>query len=148
MRLAVETTAAVRAAVGEEVPVLVRISATDWVDGGWTVEDSIELAAALVGAGADLVDCSSGGASPDARIPVGPGYQVPLAEAVRRKAGVPTAAVGMISDPGEAEQILADGAADLVLLARQLLRDPYWPLHAAARLGADAGAPAQYRRAY
>jgi 2,4-dienoyl-CoA reductase-like NADH-dependent reductase (Old Yellow Enzyme family) len=148
MRLAIEVTTAVRAAVGEDVPLLVRISATDWVDGGWTVTDSVELAGRLAEAGADMIDCSSGGAVPRAEIPIGPGYQVPLAETVRRKAGIATAAVGMITDPLQAEQVLADGAADLVLLGRELLRHPYWPLHAATRLGADAPVPAQYERAF
>jgi 2,4-dienoyl-CoA reductase-like NADH-dependent reductase (Old Yellow Enzyme family) len=148
MRLAVEVTAAVREAVGEDVPVLVRISATDWVEGGWTVDDSVELATRLAENGADLIDCSSGGVTPGARIPIGPGYQVPLAEAVRRKAEVPTGAVGIITDPLQAEQVLTDGAADLVLLGRELLRDPYWPLHAAAQLGAEAPIPVQYARAF
>jgi 2,4-dienoyl-CoA reductase-like NADH-dependent reductase (Old Yellow Enzyme family) len=148
MRFAVEVTEAVRAAVGADVPVLVRISATDWVDGGWTVDDSVELARRLVGAGADLVDCSSGGVTAAAPIPVGPGYQVPLAETVRRKAEVPTGAVGLITEPEQAEATLADGAADLVFLARELLRDPYWPARAATRLGAEPPVPAQYRRAY
>ncbi|AHI01886.1 NADH:flavin oxidoreductase/NADH oxidase [Kutzneria albida] len=148
MRFAVEVTEAVRAAVGEDVPVLVRISGTDWLDGGWTVEDSVELATRLSAAGADLIDVSSGGVTARAPIPVGPGYQVPLADTVRRKAEVPTGAVGMITEPEQAEQVLASGSADLVLLARELLRDPYWPLHAAGRLGAEAPVPDQYRRAY
>jgi 2,4-dienoyl-CoA reductase-like NADH-dependent reductase (Old Yellow Enzyme family) len=148
MRLSIEVTEAVRAAVGPDVPVLVRISATDWVEGGWTGEDSVELAGALKVAGADLIDCSTGGAVPKAEIPVGPGYQVPLASQVRAKAGVPTAAVGIITEPEQAEEILADGHADLVLLARELLRDPYWPRRAATRLGAEPEWPQQYRRAF
>ncbi|MGC9670767.1 NADH:flavin oxidoreductase/NADH oxidase [Planosporangium sp. 12N6] len=148
MRLPVEVTWAIRAAVGDDVPVLVRISATDWTDGGWTVEDSVALAGELKAAGADLIDCSTGGAVPQATIPVGPGYQVPLASRVRAGAGVPTAAVGLITEPEQAEEILADGHADLVLLGRELLRDPYWPRRAAMKLGDEPGWPAQYRRAF
>jgi 2,4-dienoyl-CoA reductase-like NADH-dependent reductase (Old Yellow Enzyme family) len=148
MRLALEVAAAVRAAVGAEVPVLARISATDWVDGGWGVRDSVVLARELAAVGVDLVDCSSGGASPRAEIPVGPGYQVPLAARVRREAGVPTGAVGLITEPAQAEEIVSTGQADLVLLGRELLRDPYWARRAAAKLGADADWPAPYRRAF
>ncbi|GGU68898.1 NADH:flavin oxidoreductase/NADH oxidase [Lentzea flava] len=144
----VEVTAAVRAAVGSDVPVIVRISGTDWVEDGWTADDSVVLAQALKAAGADLIDVSSGGNTAQADIPVGPGYQVPLAEAVRRKADVPTGAVGLITEAKQAEQVLNDGAADLVLLARELLRDPYWPLHAAAQLGVEVKAPRQYARAF
>jgi 2,4-dienoyl-CoA reductase-like NADH-dependent reductase (Old Yellow Enzyme family) len=148
MRLAVEVTTAVRAAVGDDLPVLVRISASDWTDGGWDVDDSVVLARALVAAGADLIDCSSGGASPAAAIPLGPGYQVPLAAHVRAGAGVPTAAVGLITEPEQAAEIVTEGRADLVLLGRELLRDPYWPRRAAAKLGADPAWPSPYRRAY
>jgi 2,4-dienoyl-CoA reductase-like NADH-dependent reductase (Old Yellow Enzyme family) len=147
IRLTVEVTAAVRAEVGEDVPVLVRISATDWVDGGWDEQDSVRLSHALKDVGADLIDASSGGLVPDAKITLGPGYQVPFADIVRRKAEVPTGAVGLITDARQAETILADGSADIVLLARELLRDPYWPLHAAAQLGAEVRAPKQYARA-
>jgi len=146
-RLAVEVTRAVRATVGDDVPVLVRISATDWVDGGWTVADSVLLAGELAAAGADLVDCSSGGAVPDAVVPIGPGYQVPLAAQVRRESKVPTGAVGLITEPEHAEAIVANGDADLVLLGRELLRDPYWPRRAALRLGASPELPNQYLRA-
>ncbi|MGC5017843.1 NADH:flavin oxidoreductase/NADH oxidase [Micromonospora sp. DT47] len=148
MRLALEVARAVRAAVGEDVPVLTRISATDWVEGGWTVEDSVVLAAELAAAGVDLVDASSGGASAGAAIPVGPGYQVPLAARIRRDAGVLTGAVGLIVEPEQAEEIVAGGEADLVLLGRELLRDPYWPRCAAAKLGAEPDWPAQYLRAF
>ncbi|TDC72808.1 NADH:flavin oxidoreductase/NADH oxidase [Micromonospora sp. KC606] len=148
MRLTLEVARAVRAAVGEDVPVLTRISATDWVAGGWTVEDSVLLAGELATAGVDLVDASSGGASAGATIPVGPGYQVPLAARIRREAGLPTGAVGLIVEPEQAEQIVAGGAADLVLLGRELLRDPYWPRRAAARLGAEPDWPAPYVRAF
>ncbi|MFB9234343.1 NADH:flavin oxidoreductase/NADH oxidase [Plantactinospora siamensis] len=148
MRLAVEVAHAVRAAVGPDVPVLARISATDWTDGGWTVDDSVVLAKELAAAGVDLIDCSSGGAAARADIPLGPGYQVPLAARVRRDAGVPTGAVGLISEPEQAEEIVAGGQADLVLLGRELLRDPYWARRAAAKLGAEPGWPAQYQRAF
>lgn len=144
----VEVTAAVRAAVGPAVPVIVRISGTDWVEEGWTVDDSVVLALALKAAGADLIDVSSGGNAAQADIPIGPGYQVPLAEAVRRKADVPTGAVGLITEASQAEQVIADGSADLVLLARELLRDPYWPLRAAQELGVEVRAPRQYARAF
>ncbi|MFG2008244.1 NADH:flavin oxidoreductase/NADH oxidase [Micromonospora sp. NPDC048868] len=147
MRLTLEVARAVRAAVGEDVPVLTRISATDWEPTGWTAEDSVVLAGELAAAGVDLVDCSSGGASATATIPVGPGYQVPLAARVRREAGVATGAVGLIVEPEQAEEIVASGDADLVLLGRELLRDPYWPHRAAAKLGATPTWPAQYARA-
>ncbi|PSL55042.1 2,4-dienoyl-CoA reductase-like NADH-dependent reductase (Old Yellow Enzyme family) [Saccharothrix carnea] len=146
-RLVREVTAAVREAVGEDVPVFVRISATDWVDGGWTAEDSVVLARDLAALGADVIDVSTGGNTPAADIPIGPGYQVPFAETVRRKADVPTGAVGLITDARQAEQVLADGSADLVLLGREFLRDPYWPLHAAQQLGVQVNPPKQYARA-
>jgi 2,4-dienoyl-CoA reductase-like NADH-dependent reductase (Old Yellow Enzyme family) len=147
VRLPLAVVGAVRAAVGPDVPVLVRISATDWVEDGWTADDSVLLAGLLGQSGADLIDCSSGGIDPAAKIPVGPGYQVRFAEIVRRKADVKTAAVGMITRPDQAEAVLTDGAADLVLLGRELLRDPYWPQHAARALGADVPRPPQYLRA-
>ncbi|TWP53113.1 NADH:flavin oxidoreductase/NADH oxidase [Lentzea tibetensis] len=142
----VAVTAAVREAV--DVPVFVRISGTDWTEDGWTADDSVVLAQRLAEAGADLVDVSSGGNTANADIPVGPGYQVPLAEAVRRKADVLTGAVGLITEAQQAEQLLVDGSADLVLLGRELLRDPYWPLRAAQQLGAEVKAPKQYARAF
>ncbi|MFT7836176.1 NADH:flavin oxidoreductase/NADH oxidase [Saccharothrix sp. BKS2] len=147
-RLTREVTAAVREAVGDDVPVFARISATDWVEGGWSAEDSVVLARDLAELGVDLVDVSTGGNVPAADIPVGPGYQVRFAETVRRKADVPTGAVGMITDARQAEQVLADGSADLVLLGRELLRDPYWPLHAAQQLGVRTNPPKQYARAF
>ena len=125
---------------------LLRISASDWAEGGWTPEDSVALAKEAAARGVDLVDCSSGGNAP-ARIPLEPGYQVPFAAQVRRDAGVPTGAVGLITDPQQAEQVVASGHADVVLLARELLRDPHWPLRAATALGADVTWPAQYERA-
>lgn len=131
----------------QDYPLFVRISATDWVDGGWTVEDSVALAGILKSAGVDLIDCSSGGNVPNAPIPAAPGYQVPFAEAIRRGAGIPTGAVGIIVTAEQAEEIIASGKADLVFLARELLRDPYFPLRAAGQLGHDATWPVQYERA-
>lgn len=148
MRLTVAATAAVRDAVGPDVPVLVRVSATDWVDGGWDIADTVVLARELVAAGADLIDCSSGGAAARADIPVGPGYQAPLAQRVRHEVGVPTGAVGLITEPAQAERIVADGQADLVLLGRELLRNPYWPRRALAELGGQPDWPPQYGRAF
>jgi 2,4-dienoyl-CoA reductase-like NADH-dependent reductase (Old Yellow Enzyme family) len=147
MRLAVRVTKAVREVWPARLPLFVRLSATDWVAGGWDLPQSIELSRALLEAGADLIDCSSGGLVPGAKIPVGPGYQVPFAEAIRREAGIATAAVGMITRPEQAEEIVAGGKADAVLLAREMLRDPYWPLHAAKALGAKVAWPKQYGRA-
>ena len=125
-----------------------RISAIDWKEGGWHIEDSIALAKLLKTEGVDLVDCSSGGVVPDAKITVAPGYQVPFAEKVRHGANIPTAAVGFITEPKQAEDIIARGQADLVLLARQFLRDPYWPAHAARTLGYKITPPNQYARAW
>ncbi len=143
-RLLLEVVAAVRPVVPG--PLLVRISGTDWTPGGWTIEDSVTLTTLLKEAGVDLVDVSSGGLHHTQQIPVGPGFQVPLAAQVRA-AGLPTAAVGLITDPHQAQQILDDGSADLVLLARELLRDPHWPLHAAQALGVNVPWPPQYDRA-
>jgi 2,4-dienoyl-CoA reductase-like NADH-dependent reductase (Old Yellow Enzyme family) len=147
VRLCLEVVSAVRAVWPERLPLFVRISATDWVDGGWDVEQSVELARRLRAAGVDLVDCSSGGNVAKAEIPLGPGYQVGFAEQIRREAGIPTGAVGLITTPGQAQAIVAGGRADAVLLARALLRDPYWPLHAAETLGEAVDWPAQYLRA-
>jgi 2,4-dienoyl-CoA reductase-like NADH-dependent reductase (Old Yellow Enzyme family) len=148
MRLALEVTRAVREAVGESLAISVRISATDWTEGGWDGDDSVALAHALRDAGADLIDCSTGGNVPRAAIPVGAGYQVPFAERVRREAGIATAAVGMITAPAQADELVRNGRADLVLLARELLRDPYWPHHAAIALGHEVEVPDQYARAF
>ena len=147
MRLPLEVARAVREAFPVERPILARISATDWVEGGWDLEQSVALARALRETGVDLVDCSSGGLVPHAKVPLAPGYQVPFAEAIRERAGVMTGAVGLITEPAQAEAIVAGGKADLVLLARQLLRDPYWPLHAAQALGVEVPWPNQYLRA-
>jgi len=147
IRLCLEVVDAVRAVWPEQLPVLVRISATDWVDGGWDIEQSIELARGLKTRGVDLIDCSSGGNVATARIPIGPGYQVPFAERIRREADIPTGAVGLITEAAQANHIISEGQADCVLLARELLRDPYWPLHAARELGVAIDWPAQYLRA-
>jgi 2,4-dienoyl-CoA reductase-like NADH-dependent reductase (Old Yellow Enzyme family) len=146
-RLTREVVEAVRGAVPDAMPVLVRVSATDWVEGGWSPDQTVELARGLKGLGVDLLDCSSGGLVPYAKVPVGPGYQVPFAERVRREAGLPSAAVGLITTPAQAEAIVAGGQADLVLLARELLRDPHFPLRAAVALSAEGPWPRQYLRA-
>ncbi|MFI5105731.1 MAG: NADH:flavin oxidoreductase/NADH oxidase [Terriglobales bacterium] len=147
MRIVVEVVDAVRRVWPERYPLFLRISASDWTEGGWTPEDSITLAQTLKGRGVDLFDCSSGGNVAGARIPVGPGYQVAFAQRVRQEAGVLTGAVGMITDPAQADQIIRTGQADVVFLARQFLRDPYWPLTAARALGQDIPWPPQYDRA-
>jgi 2,4-dienoyl-CoA reductase-like NADH-dependent reductase (Old Yellow Enzyme family) len=147
MRFALEVTEAVRAVWPVRYPLAVRLSATDWVEGGWTVEESVILAKALHERGVDMIVASSGGTSPLQQIPASPGYQVPFAERIRHEAEVPTMAVGLITEPEQAEGILAAGQADLIALARQLLRDPYWPLHAANALGVDLAWPDQYARA-
>jgi 2,4-dienoyl-CoA reductase-like NADH-dependent reductase (Old Yellow Enzyme family) len=139
--------AAIRKAWPDSHPLFVRISASDWVDGGWDLAQSVRLARMLKELGVDLVDCSSGGLSPLQQIPVKPGYQVPFAEAVRREAGIPTGAVGLITDPVQAEDILAEGKADALFLARAFLRDPYWTRHAAITLGEKSFWPVQYGRA-
>lgn len=147
VRLAVQVARRVRAAWPDNLPLLVRLSATDWVEGGWSPADSIELSRRLAAEGVDMIDCSSGGLVPGAKIPAGPGYQTPFASAIRREAGIATAAVGLVTSPEQAEQIVATGQADAVLLARELLRNPYWPLAAARRLGAEVPWPKQYERA-
>jgi len=129
------------------LPALRTLSATDWADGGWDIDQSVELARHLLALGVDLIDCSSGGNLEKADIPVGPGYQTPFAERIRREANIATAAVGMITAPAQADQIIRNDQADLVLLAREMLRDPYWPLHAARDLGQAAAWPRQYLRA-
>lgn len=150
VRFALETAKGVRAAWPEKFPLAARLSCTDWADGGWTAEESVALSRLLRAEGVDLVDCSSGGLVPTARIPVGPGYQVPFARQVRAEAGIATAAVGMITEPKQADAILRAGEADLVFLAREMLRDPYWPLHAALALGHPERrrVPKQYLRAF
>jgi len=146
-RLVREVVGALRGILPEELPLLVRISATDWTEGGWDIDQSVELSKELRALGVDLVDCSSGGGVAGAKIPLGPGYQVPFAARIRTGAAIATGAVGLITEPEQAERILAEGSADLVLLARELLRNPRWPLHAAQVLGAEVPWPASYARA-
>jgi len=149
IRFLVEVVRAVRRAVPDRMPLLVRLSTTDWLEaGGWAVEDSIALARRLRQEGVDLIDCSSGGIAPGIQIDAGPGYQVGNAARIRAEAGIPTAAIGFITAAAQAEQVLRTGQADLVLLARELLREPYWPLHAARELRAALAAPVQYARAW
>lgn len=146
-RLLLEVVAAVRQVLPENFPLFVRISATDWTEGGWTIDESVQLSTWLRAGGVDLIDCSTGGNVGQAKIPVGPGYQVEFAARIKRETGLPTGAVGLITTPQEAEEIIASGQADLVLLAREELRDPYFPLHAAHALGVDVAWPVQYERA-
>ncbi len=146
-RLVREIVGALRTILPEEMPLFVRLSATDWVEGGWDLDQSVALALELRALDVDLVDCSSGGLSPRQKINLGPGYQVPFAARIRTEAGLPTGAVGLITEPDQAERILSEGSADLVLLARQLLREPRWPLRAAQELGAETPWPASYARA-
>jgi len=147
MRFPLRMAAAVRAVWPERLPLFVRISATDWIEGGWDIEQSVRLSEALRDIGVDLIDCSSGGNVAKAKIPVGPGYQVPFAERIRGEARIATGAVGLITEPVQANDIVASGQADAVIMARELLRDPYWPLHAARTLGVDVAWPNPYLRA-
>jgi 2,4-dienoyl-CoA reductase-like NADH-dependent reductase (Old Yellow Enzyme family) len=146
-RIVLDVVKRVRRFWPERLPLFIRISSTDWVEGGWDIEQAVELARSLRMLGVDLVDCSSGGNVADARIPIGPGYQVQFAERTRRDAGILTGAVGMITEAQQADEIIRRGQADIILLAREMLRDPYWPLHAAAQLGKPIPWPAQYLRA-
>ncbi len=148
MRLTLEVTAALRATWPTELPLWVRLSATDWAEGGWDLAQSIALARALKRIGVDLIDVSSGGLTASQKISVGPGYQVPFAETIRRETGIATGALGMITEPAQAETILASGQADVVIMARELLRDPYFPRRAAKALGASIPTPRQYLRAW
>jgi 2,4-dienoyl-CoA reductase-like NADH-dependent reductase (Old Yellow Enzyme family) len=142
-----EVVAAVRSAWPKELPLFMRISATDWVVGGWTIEESVRLALELKETGVDLIDCSSGGNVPHAEIPVGPGYQTAFAERIRREIGIPTGTVGMITSPHQADQIIRTCQADAVIMAREFLRDPYWPLRAGRELEQPIAWPVQYLRA-
>lgn len=150
IRFIVEIAKRVRKEWPNDLPVWARLSSVDWVSGGWAIEDSVELAKRLKAAGVDLIDCSSGGNSPLQKIPVGAGYQVQFAETIRVQADVPTAAVGLITSSAQADETVRNGRADIVLLARELLRDPYWPLHAAKELHQAklAPVPSQYLRAF
>jgi 2,4-dienoyl-CoA reductase-like NADH-dependent reductase (Old Yellow Enzyme family) len=148
VRLVREVLSALREVWPEKYPLWLRISATDWVAGGWDIEQSVELSRGLAELGVDLVDVSSGGLVPGAKIPVAPGYQVAFAERIRREASIATGAVGLITEPQQADGIISRGEADVVLLAREELRDPYWPRRAAKELGAEIEAPLQYQRAW
>jgi 2,4-dienoyl-CoA reductase-like NADH-dependent reductase (Old Yellow Enzyme family) len=148
IRFALETAKAVRAVWPERLPLFVRISARDWVEGGWDIDESVELSGRLCALGVDLIDCSSGGLAPQQKIQLGPGYQAPFAERIKRDAGIRTGAVGLITSAAQADEIVRNGQADLVLLAREFLRDPYFPLHAAKALGETVPAPIQYQRAF
>jgi 2,4-dienoyl-CoA reductase-like NADH-dependent reductase (Old Yellow Enzyme family) len=146
-RIVRELVEAVRSVWPERLPLFMRVSATDWVEGGWTPEETVELAKLVRSLGVDLMDCSTGGIAPNVRIPIGPGYQVPFARKVRHEGGMPTGAVGMINEAKQADGIIQKGDADVVLMARQFLRDPYVSLHAAKELGVEAEWPLQYQRA-
>ncbi|GFO55125.1 oxidoreductase [Geomonas sp. Red276] len=147
LRFPLRVAKAVREIWPEHLPLFVRVSATDWIEGGWEISQTVELAKRLKEIGVDLIDCSSGGLVPEAAPPFGPGFQVPFATAVRQQAGIATGAVGFVSDPAQAEQVVATGLADVVFLARGMLKDPYWPLSAARALGVDLTWPVQYERA-
>jgi 2,4-dienoyl-CoA reductase-like NADH-dependent reductase (Old Yellow Enzyme family) len=147
MRLLLEVVEVLRSVMPADMPLFVRISASDWVEGGWDILQSVALAKELARHGVDVVDCSSGGSVPAARIPMKAGYQVPFAEQIRREANIMTAAVGLITEPAQAEDVIRNGRADLVMLGRVLLRYPYWPLRAARALGRDIDWPPQYARA-
>jgi len=148
IRFLLETVRAVREVWDERLPLTVRISGTDWVDGGWSVDDSVQLARHLKAEGVDLIDCSSGGGVAQAKVPAGPGYQVPISEAVQHGADILTATVGLITAPEQADEIIRNRRADLVLLGREMLRDPYWALHAAQSLKQPVPVPPQYLRAF
>jgi 2,4-dienoyl-CoA reductase-like NADH-dependent reductase (Old Yellow Enzyme family) len=148
IRFLLEIVRAVRPVWPDHLPLTVRISGTDWVVDGWSVDDSVKLALILKAEGVDLIDCSAGGNISGATYPVGPGYQVHISQAVRGGADIPTATVGLITDPAQADAIIRDGRADLVLLGREMLRDPYWALHAARALNQPAPVPVQYLRAF
>ena len=148
MRFPLQVAQAVREVVPPELPLLVRVSATDWGEGGWGLEDTLAFAERLKVLGVDLLDCSSGGVVPGVKVPVAPGFQVPFADAVRKRVGLRTGAVGLLTTPEQMETLLQAGSADLILLGRVLLRDPYFPLRAAKALGAEAPIPSQYQRAF
>lgn len=145
-RLVLEVVRAVREVVPVSKALMVRVSATDWVDGGWSLEETAQLSKSFAAEGVDLVDVSSGGMVPDAKVRIGPSYQVPFSERIRKDSGLPVGAVGMVTDPKEAERIVADACADLVFLGRALLADPYWPVHAAQSLGVAGAWPRTHLR--
>ena len=147
IRLLMEVVNAVHAEWPKNLPLFVRISATDWAEGGWDIDEAVQLSAILKNNGVDLIDCSSGGLVPHQKIPLGPGYQVPFAERIKKETGILTGAVGMITGAQQAEDILQNGQADLILIARESLRDPYFALNAAQKLGDDTEWPEQYLRA-
>ena len=147
LRFPLEVFDAVRAGFPKDKPVGVRVSSSDWIEGGWDIDQTVVYADALKARGADWIDASSGGLSPAQQIPLAPGYQVPFAEAIRKATGLPTMAVGLITDPRQAEEIVASGKADMISMARAILYDPRWPWHAAAELGGTVEAPPQYWRA-
>ncbi|MBE0605051.1 MAG: NADH:flavin oxidoreductase/NADH oxidase [Deltaproteobacteria bacterium] len=147
LRFPVSVARAVREEWPERLPVFVRVSTTDWVEGGWDLPQTVALARELKTLGIDMVDCSGGGTVPYALVPAGPGFQAPFAAAVRREVGIATGAVGLITEPAQAERIVSTGMADAILIGREFLRDPYWPLHAARSLGVDVPWPSQYERA-
>ncbi|MGH8214101.1 MAG: NADH:flavin oxidoreductase/NADH oxidase [Rhodanobacteraceae bacterium] len=147
-RLLREVIAAVRETWPAPMPLWVRVSATDWAPGGWDIEECVQLARMLRTDGVDVIDCSSGGTVPHAKIPAGPGYQVPFAARIRREAGIPTATIGLITEPRQAEEILQRGDADVIEMAREFLRDPYFPRRAAKELGEEVRVPEQYDRAW
>jgi 2,4-dienoyl-CoA reductase-like NADH-dependent reductase (Old Yellow Enzyme family) len=147
-RIVREVIAAVREVWPADLPLWLRISATDWAQGGWTIDDSVRLAGEVEALGVDLIDASSGGLVPHVKIPLAPGYQVPFAARIRQETGMPTGAVGLITEPAQADGIIAGGAADVVLIARASLRDPYFPRRAAQELGATLAPPEQYQRAW
>jgi 2,4-dienoyl-CoA reductase-like NADH-dependent reductase (Old Yellow Enzyme family) len=147
IRLLMEITATIRKVIPDNFPLFVRISASDWKEGGWTIEDSVRLANILKNSGVDLIDCSSGGLVADAKIPAGPGYQVHFAEIIKKETGICTGAVGIIINSSQADDIIRSGKADIVLMARELLRDPYFPLRAASELKVEITWPVQYERA-
>lgn len=148
IRFLVETVQAVRKVWPERLPLTVRISGTEWVEDGWSIENSVAMARILRVEGVDLIDCSSGGNIPKAPVPVAPGYQVPVSEAVRTGAGIPTATVGLITDAHQADEIVRSDKADVVLMGREMLRSPYWAIQAAKELGQPLPTPPQYHRAY
>jgi 2,4-dienoyl-CoA reductase-like NADH-dependent reductase (Old Yellow Enzyme family) len=146
-QFAIEIAKGVRGVIPEDFPLFARISSSDWIEGGWSIEDSVLLSKKLKEAGVDLIDCSSGGNAPKAPILAGPGYQIPFSEKIKQEAGILTGGIGFITSPEQADQIIRTGQADIVLLAREILRNPYWPLNAAKVLKAEIEWPKQYGRA-